>query len=403
MSGYLPTPAPNQTDELQLLVRPPVSHGVQPWTSYTGWTEQRITRGIERCPSDFEVIATAQGPQGQLLVNIAPGWECQIMLGNDLVLTGYVDRVSPTLSPRDHRISIVGRSKCEDLVDCSAAFSTFQLNTTNALAIAQTLAQPYGIAVKAIGDINDPTTGKPTVIPQFGVILTETPYEIIERVCRFAALLAYDDVDGSLILTRVGSQRMASGFSQGQNIQEVSAEFSMDERYSLVETVIMSTNTLFTAPGEDGATSASAFAGDLVQNASATDSAVPRYRLLLLIADQNDVAYTIAQQRAQWEVNRRYGRSKMVRLTTDSWRDSAGTLWQVNSIVPIDLPAFGINNLTALITGVTFRRSLDGGTTAELVLMDAGAMGVEPIVLVPFAADVAQAENQNGAAAATGQ
>lgn len=378
-------------DDLTLLVRPPPYSGN--WTAYTGWMDQQVTRGIELCPSSFQVAATAKGPAGALQVNVGPGWECQVMLGNDLVLTGYVDRVSPTLAKDQHTITIVGRSKCEDLVDCSAAFSTFQLNTTSALAIAQTLAKPAGIAVKPIGDIGS------TVIPQFGVILSETAFDIIERVCRFAALLAYDDTDGNLILTRVGSTSMASGFSQRQNIQNATASFAMDERYSAVETVLMSTDTLFTAPGEDGADSADAFANDLVQNASATDKDVPRNRLLLLIADQNDLAYQVAQQRAQWEVNRRAGRGRIVQVTVDSWRDSAGTLWQINSLAPVDLPAFGLNNETLLITEVTFRRGLDGGTLADITLMPPGAVAPEPIVLQPFAPEVAQATNGGAAGA----
>ena len=396
MSGKLQTPAANQADELQLLVRPPISQGSQPWTSYTGWTEQRITRGIERCPSDFEVSATAKGPQGQLQVNIAPGWECQVMLGNDLVLCGYIDRVSPTLSPREHRISIVGRSKCQDITDCAAEASTYQINSTNALAIAQVLTKPFGITAKALGNIGN------TTIQQLGVILSETAYEVIERVCRFAGLLAYDDTDGNLILTRVGSQQMASGFTQGQNIQEASADFSMDQRFSEIDVVYQSTDTLLTGPG--GLTSEAALAGDTLPNASATDPNVPRHRTMVLIAGMNDYLYKVAQQQAQWEVNRRYGRSKMVRVTVDSWRDSAGTLWLVNAIAPLMLPAFGINTPTAaLITEVTFRRGLDGGTLADLVLMPPSAMDVEPIVLVPFAPDVAQAVAQNGGAAAVDQ
>ena len=392
------------SDDFTIMVRPNDSalaqhQGSGDWTAYTGWTDQRVTRGIERCPSDFEVSATASGPAGQLQANVAPGWLCKIMLGDDLIFTGYVDRVSPELSVTEHKISIVGRSKCADLVDCSATFSTFQLNTTNPVAIAQLLTSQFGIDVKQIGNIGETKVGNP-VIPQFGVTLSETAYEIIERVCRFAALLAYDDTDGNLILTRAGSQQMASGFTQGQNIQEASAEFSMDQRYSIIETVYMSTDTLFTAPGQDGETAADAFAKDLVANASAADPNVSRYRPLLLIADMNDLVYTVAQQRAQWEVARRYGRSRLVRLTVDSWRDSQGKLWEINTLAPLDLPAFSVNNVMWLITEVTFRRGLDGGTLADLVLMPKEAMLPEPIVIQTLDPAIAQALfDQYGAAA----
>jgi prophage tail gpP-like protein len=377
-------------DDLTLIVQPALG-GQQ--TAFTGWTSIRVTRGIERCPSDFEIIATERNPLEPTVLQIYPGDQCQILLGSDLVLTGYIDQVMPSIGPSSHSIKIVGRSKCADLVDCSAMFSTFQMNNTNPVQLATMLCQPFGITVEAIGDIGN------TSIPLFAVILTETPMEIIERISRYAALLAYDDTNGDLILTRVGSTTMQSGFAQGQNIQSAGAAFTMNERYSTVSAALLSTEFLLgeTAPADQ----ATALNDDTL--GSATDPGVLRHRPLLIIAEQNDPNFTITKQRVQWEVNRRYGRSQQVQLVCDSWRDSADQLWQVNALANVDMPALKVPKQVWLISEVSFLKD-EKGTRAEVTLMPPGAFQVEPIVLLndPFAAAIVSAMNDADGASTTG-
>jgi prophage tail gpP-like protein len=377
-------------DDLTLIVRPALG-GQQ--LAFTGWTSIRVTRGIERCPSDFEIMATERNPLQPTVLQIFPGDQCQVMLGTDLVLTGYIDQVMPSIGPSSHSIRIVGRSKCADLVDCSAMFSTFQLNNTNPVQLAAMLCQPFGISVETIGDIGN------TFIPLFAVILTETPMEIIERVSRYAALLTYDDTNGNLILTRAGSTTMQSGFAQGQNIQSAGAAFTMNERHSAISAALLSTEFFFGAGAP--ADQATALNDDTI--ASATDPGVLRHRPLLIIAEQNDINFTVTKQRVQWEVNRRYGRSQQVQLVCDSWRDSAGQLWQINSLANVDLPVLKIPNQVWLISEVSFLKD-EKGTRAEVTLMPAQAFQVEPIVPVndPFAAAIVSAINNAAGASTTG-
>jgi prophage tail gpP-like protein len=226
--------------------------------------------------------------------------------------------------------------------------------------------------------------------------LTETPFEIIERVARYAALLVYDDAGGMLELSRAGSTSMASGFSQGINVQEAYVTFTMDERYSSIETVIQSAATLFTDPGDPNATAELGL--QAVQGGLAIDPGVPRPRPLILVAEQGDLNWKIAQQRCQWEVARRTGRSQQIRVVCDSWFDSAGALWRKNSLAPINLPACKVTNAQWLIGSVSFIRD-ESGTHADVMLMPAEAFLPEPIILQPYASDVAQAVFQNSAGA----
>jgi prophage tail gpP-like protein len=91
----------------------------------------------------------------------------------------------------------------------------------------------------------------------------------------------------------------------------------------------------------------------------------------------------IAQRRADWERARRIGRSQMLEVEVDSWRDSAGKLWEPNFKAPLDLPGLKLTGKEWLIAEVTYMRGKDG-TRAHLTLMPEEAFQPEPVLLAPF-------------------
>ncbi len=348
--------------------------------SLQGWQSVRVTRGCERVPSSFEIMATERYPTQPTEMAITPGQACVVKLGADPVLTGYVDRVMPTISPQGHSVRVQGRSKMEDVVDCSVTPSVIagmQVTTSSLLDLATKIAAPFGIPVKSLtGDnvpVNAAAMGQANAPLIFNVVLSETGYEVIERVARWVQTLVYDDVDGSIILARAGTSTMASGFQQGVNVQQASSAFSMDQRFSEYDAMLMSYKFF----GADGGS-------DIL--AIFHDTTVPRYRPTVIISEQFTPSGYYAQKRAQWECARRIGRSQAVRVTCDSWRDSAGALWQPNAFVPqLHLPAIKVDPANPwVISEVTFARDAERGTTAELTLMPKEAFVQEPIILMPF-------------------
>jgi prophage tail gpP-like protein len=336
----------------------------------SGWTSIRATRGIERLPSDFDIELTELYPGELSKVIIAPGLPCTVQLGGDLVLTGYVDRFVPSISSGQHSIRVMGRSKCCDLLDCSAEWPGGQISGSSALGIAQKLAQVYGITVQSsVSDL--------PVIPQFNLMLGESAFEIIERISRYSAVLAYDMPDGSLQLAQVGTATAASGFVEGQNVQHASIEYAMDQRYSTYQAFLQSMDVL-TDLGDGG---------NLLYTIN--DPNVPRHRGLVIIAEAGSGGNDLAAKRANWEMTRRAGHSRRVRVMADSWRDSAGKLWAPNTLAHLSLPSLKLVSDTFLIGEVIYLRDVDQGTTAELVLMPPDAFRPEPILLQPVFGDIA--------------
>jgi prophage tail gpP-like protein len=337
--------------------------------AWGGWTEVRITRGIERLPSDFELHLTERFPGEADAMFVNPGDACQVKIGGDLVMTGYVDRVIGSLDARQHTVTVTGRSKCQDLVDCAAEWAGGQIVGSSVLEIARKLAEPYGITVDCVGDPGDP-------IPQFNLMRGETPFEIIERLCRFRQLLAYDMPDGNLRLSGTSLDTASSGFKEGVNVVRAAAMRAVDQQFSEYRAYLQSVATLEDiGPG-----------GDLL--GQFFNTGIKRHRLRIIVAESSAVGQETAKDRAAWEAVRRWARSADVRLTTDSWRDSAGRIYSPNTLALVDIPSLKVSDKLWTISEVTYRMG-SGGTACEVAMMSPDGFRPQPTLLQPLPLDVA--------------
>lgn len=347
---------------------------------FGGWTGVRVTRGIEIMPSSFQVSLTERYPGDPLKLPIAPGDAVTVQFGSDVVVTGWIDRLLPSIDIHGHHITIVGRGRCADLVDCSAFADNRQFLNHSVLDIATAVCKPFNIVVSqrdpgTPATANEQTTPDGQIIPQINVNLTNTPWQIIETMARYASLLAYEDRNGDVVLSKVGTIETASGFAQGVNVQAAASMAAVDQRFSQVWALALAVDsTLQLTPGAPTAAGTS--------NANvigvAKDVGVPRYRPTVIISEQGWGNADIVKRRATWEVARRYGRSQAVTLTADSWRDGAGSLWEPNTLAPVDIPALHISGAKWLISEVTFLVDIYRGKIAEITLMPPEAFQPEP-------------------------
>lgn len=344
----------------------------------TGWTDVRITRGIERLPSDFNLSMSDVTPGTLNAVVVRQGDAAQIKIGNDLVITGYVDRMIPGFSKQSHWIRLAGRSKCADLVDCAAEWPGGQISGANALVIAQKLASVYGTngeGIPVASNVKDLP-----MIPQFNLLNGESGFEIIERISRYSAVLAYDLPDGSLFLSRLGTTYTEGGCREGVNVESAWVENSADAIYSNYDALLQSMDVL----GDLGDS------GNLIY--SATDPNCQRHRRLILIAEAAGGGLDIVKQRVLWEASRRSGRSQVVRVVVDSWRDAAGALWTPNTLVFVELPTLKFTGDWLLLSEVTFSLT-EEGHHAELTLMTPSAFEPQPVQLQPVLAEFSHGLN----------
>jgi prophage tail gpP-like protein len=339
-----------------------------------GWQETRFTRGVERCPSDFQVTMTERYPGANPPeIQVQPGDYCEVFLGPDRVSTGWIDRFIPGFNDGAHSITVTGRSKCQDLVDCAAVYNGYQISNAPALAIAQQLCQPFGVSASLAAGSNQ---GAP--VEQVVILAGETAYDVIERVCRYRALLLYDTPSGDLLLSGIGLSSAASGFQEGINVQRATVVYAADQRFSDYYAIYQGIDLFGDAGGAPN------------QIAHVVDTAVQRYRPRVVISESMIGGSVIAEQRASWEAARRAGRSFVVRLTTDSWRDAAGVLYTPNTMAPLILPSLKLGTPQApvswLISEVTYQRGR-AGTTCDMILMPPQAFYQQPFSWVQLGPD----------------
>lgn len=327
---------------------------------YSGWLDIRIRRSIETAAADFVVSGTERWA-GQLRpVRIFPGDACEVRIGEDLVITGHVEDLAQSYDAGRRTLTISGRSRTADLVDCSASEVPGQFFRHTIEEIADALAEPYCVTVRAEVDTSPR-------IPEFQVQPGESVHAAIERLARVNAVIVTDDEKGALVLTRAGAGRAAGRIKLGENILAANGNLSHRQRYSH-----------YVVKGQRAGDDVTADAGDFAGVEGQTrDQGVRRYRRLLIVGDSPGGRFE-QRQRAQWEASTRAGRALRVSYTLQGWRDPKDALWRPNALIKVEDPWLGIER-DLLIVSVSFTLS-ETGSTAELELAPKEAYELLPEV-----------------------
>lgn len=319
---------------------------------YGGWKSVSIRRGLDQLAGTFDLSVSERWPGQTVPRPIRPGAECRVLIDGKPVITGYVDDVRMSYNSASHEVTVSGRDRTCDLVDCCPP--SMQLSGATLAAIARTLAAPFGIKVvdEAAAD----------VIPGFKPNPGDTCFEILEQLSRSSGVFLTTDGQGQLVITRAGTKKAPVRLELGRNIEEARGSFSMRERFSEI-TVLGQTAASETWNGTLAAH----------QKTIVRDRAVPRHRPLTLVAEQEHAG---ANRRAQWEVNTRYGRANMATFTVYGWT-CGDSVWSPNVLVNIVDDFLGLD-VTWLLGAVTLSLD-DRGYRSELTLSPPEAYEVEPI------------------------
>lgn len=335
---------------------------------YGGWKSVRIEAGIERQARSFQLEVTDRWPGQTTARRIQPGDACQVYIGADLVLTGYVDATPVRYDGKSVGLSVKGRSKTADLVDCcpigagqdlagsgkpwadvvgliaSAASlvppparSAVQWRRQKLETIAAALAAPYGVRVMTEVD-----TG--AAIPEHQVQVGETVFESIDRMMRLRHVLSSDNAAGDLVLIDAGSGgRAGTAIELGVNVLAASSDLDYTGVFSqyIVKGQRAGGDDQFAADvaEEEGETADDSATGE---TATSTDTRARRRRILVIKqAGQADDG--TCKDRAEYERASRAAKALQTSYTLTGWRQQDGSLWQPNQLVRVRDPVIGFN------------------------------------------------------------
>lgn len=321
---------------------------------YSGWKDIEISRSLEQCAGTFKLSVTDRWPQKKLARSVPVGDTCRVLVNDIPVITGYVDDVDIVYEATSHTYSVTGRDRTADLVDCCPPST--QIRSATLPALARQWGKLFGIDVIIAAECNSPS-------PNFKTDEGETCFEMLERLARANAVMLTTDGRGRLVITRAGTAKASVGLELGSNLLKISVTASMKERFSII-----------TVKGQSGGSESWNGTTNAQAKGSATDSRVPRYRPLTLVAEQEE--YGSATTRARHEVAIRYGKGHSARATVNGWF-AGNDLWMPNSLVDI-LGDGGQVLATWLITGVRYHLTDSDGWISELTLSPKEAYDLIP-------------------------
>jgi len=329
---------------------------------YGGWKSVNITRALDAIAGQFNIELTDKWSPDRKPWPIFSDDECTLYIGENTVITGSVDAVDMSISNEDHTISITGRDKTKDLIDCSIIECPYEFTKQSVLLITSKIAGPYGITVSIDNGIDQK-------VNKFAIQPGEKAFDAIERVTRMVGLLPTSTSDGNILLTRTGKDFADTNLTYNENILSAAAQYRSNDRYRDYKIIGARPGSDNSDPQQDSRVSA-----------TATDPAMRRKRALTIVADSiTDNAN--AKVRANWECAIRAGRSSGVNVIVEGWRQNSGRIWWPNMLTTVRIEPLLVDNQIMLINEVQFTKDLSGGTTTRIGLMRPDAFLPEPLVI----------------------
>lgn len=320
---------------------------------FSGWTSVTVNRSIETMAGYFDLGVNVQTSTD--LSSLAPGKPFTLSIDGQTVITGYTDGRRRQMGADSMKITIAGRDKTADLIDCAAIYKGGQWKKRTLEQIARDLCQPYGVAVR--WELTDAESAAP--FSSFTLDHSETVYEALGRAARARGVLITSNAAGDLVFTRADESH-SDRLVLGENM--LSVDFDEDYRDRFSEYTVKGHGRSNGKVGDtvDARTIAS-------QKGTATDSAITRYRPMIILADSKIDAQS-ATARALREQRRRLAKSVTFEAQLDGWTRSNGQIWMPNILAEIDASKFAIQTGPLLVSKVVLTLDDREGVKTTLTL-----------------------------------
>ncbi|EOA1531847.1 phage baseplate assembly protein [Salmonella enterica subsp. enterica serovar Braenderup] len=320
---------------------------------FSGWIGVSVRRSLEHLAGSFSLELMLPGqpvPDG-----IDPGQPLKLQINGVTVITGYLDTVKHKLTATSNKITITGRDKTGDLVDCSAVFKGSQWHNRTLEQIARDLCKPFGIRV--IWQVSDAMAAKP--FATFTLQLSETVSDALTRAARHRGVLVTSNADGDLVFTQAGNQQTDT-LELGKNLLD--ADFTDDWRNRYSEYLVK-------GHGGGGGHKGDAKMAALLAAPKGTtdDKTITRYRPKVILADHKITADG-AKQRAIREERRAVAKSERFVAGVKGWFRENGALWDVNLLTRVIAPRVNVDRRDLLICQVEFTLNAKEGEVTRLTL-----------------------------------
>ncbi|ESK57552.1 phage baseplate assembly protein [Acinetobacter tjernbergiae] len=318
----------------------------------TDWDEVVIDSQID-VPADGWSMTLFNPPTGHLPQQVKAGVKAEIYYGNELVLTGIVDRLTEAVSRSGRALQITGRDMVGQLIDCSVPIKNSRQVNLSTLLEQFVLADLSSIFETVRVQDNNWLKNKVTVEP------SESLYDAISKAAQVTGQFVWFDPSDGL---QVGDpfkfadrniqtlKLMRSGLDN--NVISMSYEEDVSNVFNEIK--------ILSQDGKGGAISATTTANTpysfkrfKIVTMSDIETQAEAQAAINKIQHDNDLeAYTLTAVVPDWTVN--------------------GQVWKTGGQINLQTDVLIRANATWVVIGRTLKLSRNNGKTTELKLKRKG-------------------------------
>lgn len=289
---------------------------------------------------------------------LTTGSRIQVLLGNDVVLSGWLDDVTHTTVRGRRDLTLRGRDNAAILVDCSAP--VFTLRQAKLDEVVALIVKQFGITKTRIDSVKSRTFDRINIEPG------DTAWDALQHAAEAAGLWPWFDPDGTLVVGgpdyRVApvGRLVLGDVALGKNdlpIEELTETKTLARRFSEV-----------TVLGQSHGTDSQAGRNAVKQTAK--DPSVSVYRPKIVIDHECDTP-AVALTRARKLIADSHLEGYTVQVTVPGHRAPNGKPWQPGQRVDVLAPSHEIDG-TLFVTARKFSGGRELPTVTILTLKSDG-------------------------------
>ena len=277
-----------------------------------------------------------------------------VSIADGPIFTGFVERAAPKLTPKTFMVTLSGRTKAADALDCTVDHTKPDYVNSHVLAVAQSQDR-FGIGFAA----DFTPDGFDRWRPNPGDPLFHSLVPLVEE----EGATLHGLGDGSIRITRAGESAtpQSGALVYGVNIWDLDGEFDTSAQHSLIK-----------CHGQS-------YKGNGVQNiaivAEANNALVTRFRPFEEHHDRHTDRDRL-KRRAKRRKDKEQGEGVRCSGRLRGWRDPGGGLLTPGKLMFITAPPLALSQYM-LIESLTYRQNgkTSGGTIAGLHFVDPRAHG----------------------------
>lgn len=292
-----------------------------------GWESFTIRRSLDRLCGDFSLTLTNQ--EDDVTNALKAGIPCSINIDEHKFISGYTFRRANSASGTSTSLSLSGRDKTSDLVDCASINKSSTWTNSTLKKIVTDICKPFDIFADI--RIND------YEFKSFSTETGESAFNAIQRACNERAVLSNTNRFGDLVIQIFDPPTKPDTIDSliyGDNILTITEDIDLTDRFS----------EYFVRGQSSGNGKAWNFA-QLEKVGRAFDFEINRYRPLVISSERKASSKSVIE-RAAWEAQLRAGGSFIYTVTVNGFfqRESESTLYDTTEIAEQGEENFGVFN-----------------------------------------------------------